>query len=365
MTLQEAQAIYRQNFLGSAYYHAQETTFLRNLVSEKTSNALEISIEVSKGSRRVASDVLRGSEGTRNEAGRSTLRMYQPPFYHELIDLSAMAGYERMFGELSPSTGNFTAGQLDKLVEATGQKAGVLIDKINRAIALQVSQVLTERKVSLSNGDDIAYPADAGSVIDPSVKWDTAATATPIDDIEQACQFIAGRGLWGGGIFHLLLSGQAWKDLQASKQFKDKSDLRRVSLLDIQMPDFQPHGGVFHGEFAAGPYTVRVWTYPDTYDDADGNSKAYLPEGTATVLPISSNELYCHFAGIAQAVQDSQGNVVGFPVQEAKILQEEILDPYKRVHEIHIKSAPLVVPWMINRIANIKTRTATVVPTTK
>ena len=361
MTIQEALAVYRNTFAGAAFYFAPVQTYLLNLAELRTHGGTEISIEVSRGTRTLAADVLRGSRGQRNEAGSTTLRMYTPPYFDEYLDMTELSGYDRMFGEVSPSPSAMSAGALDAFIEATGEKSGVLVNKIRRSMILQVAQILTQRKVVLKNGDDISYPARSGSVITPTKTWDDKAAA-PLDDFAKAAEFIVGTGLSGSPVFNVLFSAQAWGDFLKAPDVKKAGDWQKITLLHIGLPEQTASGAVLHGEFAAGSYLFRAWTYPDSYEAADGTNTPFLPAGTVCVLPDSGLELYRHHAGIAQAILNDEGLPVGFPAQQAEFLIEETLDPIKKTHELHVKSAPLVVPWMIDRIANIKTRSNTLVP---
>jgi hypothetical protein len=92
--------VYRENI--------QVQSFLRSFFEVKESLAKTISIEVQRGTEKVAVDVERGTDGNRNSVSKSTEKIFLPPYYKEWFDATELDLYDIMFGSETIDSANFT-----------------------------------------------------------------------------------------------------------------------------------------------------------------------------------------------------------------------------------------------------------------
>ena len=71
----------------------QAKGFLRSFFTKKTSTTLEVSVEVRRGTEKVAVDVLRGTNGNRNAISKSSEKIIVPPYFKEFIDITELQGW--------------------------------------------------------------------------------------------------------------------------------------------------------------------------------------------------------------------------------------------------------------------------------
>ena len=70
----------------------------KGMVNETKEGTKEVSIAVQRRNETIAVDVERGTQGRRNQATRSSVKKFVPPFYNEYIDLTTLENYNRTFG---------------------------------------------------------------------------------------------------------------------------------------------------------------------------------------------------------------------------------------------------------------------------
>ena len=162
------------------------TGFLRSFFKKRTTQAKNISVAVRRGTEKVAVDVMRGTEGNRNELRKHSLKEYLPPYYKEYFDATDIDHYDVIFERL-PEIGKST-GAIAEAVQSALNQVQILKDKIERAYELQASQVLQTGIVTLDNGDNIDFKRKAGSIVvkDAADYW-TADGVNPLTDVATGC----------------------------------------------------------------------------------------------------------------------------------------------------------------------------------
>lgn len=325
------------------------TSFLRSFFETKESSTLEVSIEVRRGTEKVASDVLRGTDGNRNEISRSSEKLIVPPYYREYIDATQLDFYDVLFGGASQT---IEASTFADYVGQVAEDLKMLQDKIDRAAELQCAQVLETGIVTLNNGTNIDYKRKAGSLVDlgGGNYWDAAIN--PLTSIEAGCKFLRTTGKAQTHVFNMIIGDLAFGALLNNSDFKDRANLRRVSVVDLSMPSKQAEaiGGVFHGEISAGPYRVRLWTYPEYYD-VSGVSTPYVNQKKAEIIP--DNPRFKLAYGAVPMLRRDQRNAE-FPefIKQTKgaYVIGNYVDPRAETHIFDVKSAPLAVPVAVDQI---------------
>jgi hypothetical protein len=122
------------------------------------------------------------------------------------------------------------------------------------------------------------------------------------------------------------------------------------------MPQFDGVSGfAFHGQVAAGDFAVNLWTYNEKYTDANGATQYYLAENKVVMMPddFQGKTVY---GGLPTM---NKSNINGVPtaipgIVEAKYLIRNYSDEKTMSSTIELTSAPLVVPFTIDKIYTIQ-----------
>jgi len=308
-----------------------------------------VGIEVERNRQLIAVDVQRNTDPNHNKFSTSAEKLFVPPFYNESWDFTSAQRYDVTFGaRTNPSSPD----ALNMLNEAT-RRLSTLKAKIMRAIELQRAQALQTGIVQLVNGDNIDYKrkvASVGSVL-AAGNW-TASTGKPLDDIATGCDFLREEGLSASGTVSMILGKDAFSAFMNNDQVKEKADFRRISRLEIGMPQFNDLTGlVFHGQIGTADYTVNIWTYNEFYELDNGTKTRYIDVDNMILIPEDFKAVTAH-AGIPAIMRD-KGNAE-YPEWitpiEAEFYINNYVDPRKKAHWFEIASAPLAIPISIDRV---------------
>ena len=350
MILQEARSLFTQAVMAVYDENIAPASFLRSFFETRTFTTKEISTEVRRGTEKIAVDVIRGTDGNRNQFTRFSEKIYVPPFYNEYFDITSLDRYDRAFGEpanINPATVGYLANDV-------GMKIAALRDKIDRAKEKQVAQVFETGIVELKNGDNIDFKRKAESLVDVGSGnyWD--AVDAPIEQqLVDAAKFMRNVGKNTVPVLTLILSSDAWIALKASNYFKDNANYVKVSLLDVGMPSqVASTGAVYHGRISAGAHIYNVYTYDEVYEDADGNIVSYLPSNKAIILPTQGQQFILSHAGVPAILADTAN--AEFPEYIGTVSAEYYINNYierkRKAHIFEIYSAPLPVPVTVDQI---------------
>lgn len=311
--------------------------FLRSFFTEKESLSKQISIEVRRGTERVAVDVERSSNGNRNTFSKSTEKIFVPPYYYEYLTANDHRLYDVAIG-MNHETG------FAQLTQELAEDLLELQYKIERAYEKQCAEVLETGIVQLQSGTNIDFKRKAASLVDVSGSnpWTTGGN-NPITDIKNGCDFLRQTGKMSGGIVNMIAGDEALEALLNNDTFQARSDIKDFDLAAMKLPQVEAVGGVFHGVLSAGSYSVRVWSYPEVYEDSNGNVQSYINPKKIVLLPAKTN-FVLSYAAVPQLID---GNSV--PQQGAYLVQE-FFDDRKTAHEISIKSAGVAIPVAVDQI---------------
>lgn len=337
--IQDARALFTKKLIDVYKEKITPMSFLRSFFKVEESLTKEISIEVRRGSERVAVDVTRHTDGNMNTFSNSTEKIFVPPFYYEFLAANDHRLYDVAIG-MQSETGfaQLTAELADDLVE--------LQYTIERAYELQCAQVLETGIVQLESNTNIDFKRKAASLVDKGAGsyWATG-TVSPYKDLENMCKFIRETGKTRSGIYNAIMGSEALADFLDNTIVKTRADIRNITLDDIKTPQAMAEGGVLHGEVTAGSYKVRIWTYPEGYEDADGNFVDYVNSKKVVMLP-DNPRFKLAFGAIPMLLDDAPETT-----QRGAFVVQEFFDRKRTIHEIAIKSAGVAVPVAVDQIA--------------
>ena len=326
-------------FVADVYKERTRSTgFIRSFFPGKQASTRYVSIEVQRGSEKVASDVIRGSEGNRNSFGRSTEKIFDPPYFREFMDLTDMDLYDRMIGSENISesvVADFTANVADNL--------GMLQDKIDRKYELMCAQALLDGIITLNNGDNIDFNRKAGSLVNGSATPWTTGTVSPYDQLAAGAAFIRKEGKAQGGLYNVILGESAMTAFLANDIVLERADIRNITLDNIREPQRNATGATYHGRVSAGSYVFDLWTYPEYYQNDAGTLVPYIDDKKIVILP-QAPRFNLSYAAVPRLITSS-ANVVA-----SAYVFGEYTDEKNTSHIMDIKSAGVPIPVAIDQI---------------
>lgn len=343
----DAQALFTKKLLDVYQERPKPTQFLKSFFRDTPpTDTLELSIMVQRGSEKVAVDVLRGTDGNRNQFTKSTEKIWIPPYYREYFERTQMSAYEVMFRGTEVSSAAFS-----RLINSTADHIMALTEKIDRRKELQAAQILIDGFVTLKAGESIDFKRKAGSKVDLSATpWSTGATNV-FSQIQAACDWVRKNGKVTTFRFNMICGSDAITDLYANTTFLGRQDLVNMRIDTVAVPQKNAEGGVYHATITAGPYIVDVWSYPAEYEDPDNSNTLtpYIDPKKIVILPINAN-LIAGYAMVPQLLEPGEQPQIG------QVIVSEYKDPKARTREFHVESAPLLIPVAIDTIYTAKVK---------
>lgn len=260
-------------------------------------NTEAVEVDVQRSGEQVAVVVHDISAGYRmNSSDLYQNKEFTPPVYKEAFTINAFTLLKRQAGQNPFQSPVFRANLTNQFF-----KGMVKIDqKIRRAIELQAAQVMQTGKIILTdiNGNpayELDYKPRASHFPTASVAWD-AAGSDKISDLKGLCDQIRDNGKARAD--QVIFGSDAWlaflNDEKAMKAF----ETRRIDLGMIsRVPNRGQDSAQYRGTIDIGSYSLDVWTYGGTYEDANGEVKEYL-DPAKVVVRASSGRLDGTFGAI-------------------------------------------------------------------
>lgn len=314
------------------------TGFLRSFFTVKETMSKNLSIEVQRGTEKIAVDVERGTEGNRNTWTKSTEKIFAPPYYREFFDATELDLYDRLFGSESIEAGVFTA-----FLEQVSEKLVALRQKIERSYEVQCSQVFDNGIVQLNAGINIDFKRKAASLVNNSGTPWTTGTTDPYAQMEAGCNFLRQVGKVQGGVVNAILGSSALSAFLNNTIVKERADVRNFFLDLVRGPQRNSVGAALHGEVSCGSYNVRLWTYPEFYDNAAGTSTPYINAKKVIMLP-EAPRFTLGFAAVPQLPTINGG------VKKGAFLLGDYVDERNHKHIFDIRSAGVAIPVAVDQI---------------
>jgi len=319
----------------------------------QTTPTLMVDVEVERDNDLIAVDVKRFTEGNKNKFTRSTEHTYVPPFYKEDYDFARDEVY---MNTVALGVTN-AVGANQAIAQNALKNVRKNRKKIIRAVRKQQADVLQSGIVTLKNGDSIDYRRKAESMVDLGAGsyWNEAGVK-PQDDLERAMRFLRDEGNCTSGVINVIMRSDAMNAFLANESMRSILDSRRMDRAKIDMPQFNEATGLaFHGQAAAGDFTVNLWTYNEKYTDENDNTVFYLDRTNVIVLPgdFMGKTIYGGLPYMRRATIN--GTPAKLPaVKEADFLLRAYDDEKTISSTLELTSAPLVVPFTIDKIYTMK-----------
>lgn len=312
------------------------TSFLSSFFKPVESTDKFVSIEVQRGTEKVAVDVIRGEKGNYNKVSRSTEKVIKPPYYAEWFNATDLRLYD-------VAIGNANASNLVALANEMADEALMVRQKIERAYEKQAADVLETGVITLNNGTTIDFGRSASSIVDNSgTPWSTG-TNDPVAQITAGCEYLRTAGKMQGGRVNMICGKSALSALLNNDTFQAQMDVRRIDLGQIKKEQANALGGVPHGIITAGSWDVVIWSYPEYYD-VSGTSTPYIADKKVVLIP-EAPKFTAGFGAVPQLINED-----GSIDQQGAFLMEEYLNKEEASHKVYQKSAGVMIPTALDQI---------------
>lgn len=309
-----------------------------------------VSIEVERNRRLIAVDVQRCTAGNRNVFSTSTEKIFIPPFFSEFFDFTSCQSYDKVFS-LGANPGTV---DVKKLISSAADKLEVLRDKVERAILKQQAQVLQTGIVTLKSGDNIDYKRKSASMVTltSTDKWDAPSTSKPLTNLATGITFLREEGLSSATIVNAIMGANAFSAFKSANEVKEQAEWTNIKRVDIGMPIFDNTTGlVFQGQVAAGDFMVNIWTYNESYENESGNSVRYLDADKVVLIPDDFVGKTSFGAVPAVMGDEEQGKIIA--PRKGQYVLLDVIDQILTTWDFYLRSAPLVIPFSVDRIYTI------------
>jgi len=355
ISIQDHSALLTKKVVGKFEEMIPVRTGFAGWFPEETTPTLEVDVEVQRDNDLIAVDVVRFTEGNKNKSSKVSEHKYIPPYFKEDYDFQRDQVY---MNTIALGVGMENA-QVNRVLAVNAVKQVTKNrDKVIRAIRKQQADVMQTGIVSLSNGDNIDFRRKAASMVNVSdgagEYWSVAASATPITDIRKGMDFLRNVGNSGGSAVNVVMRSAALEAFLATTQVKEQGTnvIQQIQRININMPQFDGVSGfAFHGQIAAGDFNVNLWTYNEKYTDANSATQYYLAENLVVMIP-DDFQGKTVFGGLpTMNTTTIAGASVDVPgIVEAQYLIRSYSDKKTMSSTIELTSAPLVVPFTIDKI---------------
>jgi hypothetical protein len=339
----DAQGLYTKMLVDAYKERSKPTAFLRSFFPDKVVPTLELSIEVQRGFEKVAVDVVRGTDGNRNQFTKSTEKIFIPPYYREWFDATQLQLYDRLYGATQINDAVFAA-----YINSVVDSAMDLQAKIERAYEVQCAEVLETGIVQLNAGINIDFKRKAASLVDTGVYFNTGGS-DPYAMLEAGANFIRMVGKTADVVFNALLGSEALTALLVNTKFLARQNLFNMALDAVAPPQLNAVGATYHGTLTCGSFKVQLWAYPQFYDHkTTGVATPYLNPKKVIMLP-SKPKFVLGFGAVPQLM--TPNNPV--PKMGAFIINEYI-DERGKARIVDIESAGVAIPTAVDTIYTFK-----------
>lgn len=348
----DLRALFTKGLIAVYQERIYPTEFLRSFFPSVTEPTKEISIEVERMGEKMATDVVRGTEGNRVSFTRSTEKIFLPPIYRLYFDATELDLYDRVLG----SQGNAQAPLFAALLNKVADKVGAMRDMIVRAIELQCAQVMMNGIVTLKSGSQatIDYKRKAASIVSIAGTPFSNNSTDPFAIFTTACNFLRQVGRSPDQVYNAIFADDALAAMIKNTTFTARQNLFHMGLDMVHAPQKNSVGATYHGTITAGSYKVQLWAYPQFYDKASGVDKVtgaatytstpYIDPGKVVVIP-ENPKFKLAFAAVPQLI----GEPGQLPTQ-GEFVMGEFLDLRRAKHDFDIQSAPLAIPVAVDQI---------------
>jgi hypothetical protein len=338
----DAQGLITKKLVGVYQEIIKPTSFIRSFFKNVESPTRAVSIEVQRGFEKIAVDVVRGTEGNRNTFGKSTEKIFEPPYHREYFDATQIDLYDKLYGVESVDSAVFA-----RYINNVADKIVSLQNKIERKYEKLCSDVLVSGVLNFDAATSINFKRKAESIVDLGSGQYFANAIDPFKKIASGCKFLRTVGKSGAVEFNAILGTTALIDLFGNATFLAKQDLINFRLDSVKLPIKNAVGGDYLGTIFCAPYNVNLWTYPEFYDDKEGVSTPFIDDKKLVLLP-SDVEFIMAFGAVPQLIEPNSMPVMG------AFVFSDFIDKKLKTHEYHVESCGIPIPLTIDKIYTMK-----------
>lgn len=343
----DAQGLFTKKLVDAYKEKIAPTNFLETFFPTgptDITDTLEVSIYVQRTSERVAVDVVRGSDGNRNEFSNANEKLFIPPYFREYFDQNSMSVFESAW-RAAWISGNAFA----RLVNDLADHAMECQAKIERAYEIQRAQILDTGIMTFDKGTGkIDFKRKAASKVDLTGAGGYWSTNNNIyTQIQAGCEWLRKNGKVTGQVFNMICGDLAIRDLYANTVFKANQNLFNYKPDSLVEPRMNAQGGVYFGTLTAGPYRVDVWSYPSYYENASASMVEIFNPRIAVLLP-PKPRFKTAYGLVPQLTNPGEAPKTG------KFLLSEYTDQKARTREFHVESAGCPIPVAVDQIYTMK-----------
>lgn len=344
MTIQTVDAfgLYTQMVIDKYNERTRTSKFLASFFpAAPPTSALEIGIAVRRGTKKIAVDVERGTDGNRNTFSKTSLKLFIPPYFREYFDQTSLDHYDRL------NNPTVDGGVWAQFVMSSAEKMQELVNKIDRTYEKYRADILQTGILTFSQGTgQIDFKRKAGSMVDLAGAGGYWATNNDLyAQFQAGAEWLRANARVTGFRFNVILGELAMAALRKNTVFLANQNLFNLRLDRIQAPEANAEGAVFHGTLIAGAYMFDLWTYPENYEDDADTVIPYIDAKYGIMLPLNP-EFKMAFAGVPQ--------LPGTAPLVGDFIFSEYVDEKKRTREYHVESAGMPVPTAIDQIYTFK-----------
>lgn len=334
----DAQGLYTNKLIATYQEKTIPRKFLASFFKPEETTTLEISIEVERNNELIAVDVLRGSDGNRNDFSKSTEKRWIPPYFREYWDYTSLNMYDRLWGSTEISDKQFA-----EVINSGVSKTKRLQDKIERTYEKQRADILETGIMTMNQGvGQINFKRKAASLVSSAGDY-FVGNANPFAPFQRGAYFLRTVGKAYGGTFNAILGEEAQVALFANAAFLARQNYFNMQLDNIQAPQRNSEGAAFLGQITAGTYRVNLWAYPEVYQDSTGTFVPYMDPKKVVMIP-ENPDFRMVYAAVPQLLTP------GETIKTGAYIFTDYIDEKARTHEFHVESAGIPVPVAIDQI---------------
>ena len=346
ITLSSALGEFTQRVISALNERKTPTSFFKSFFGEIISGAKEVSWEIKRRGRPVAVDIAHHEHGTTTKSGKSTQKVYVPPYYDYNTNVDALDSFERVFNGSSM----VDVPQYGKLIQQTAEDMQDNIERIERAEELQAAQALLVGVITLNNGDDIDFKRKVASIVayNAAHGWDVG-TVNPGDILVQGAEFMVTNGnADAGGIIDVICGSDSINELRDNPLFQADADVRNFHFADMRTGAVTRNGATPQGSWSRGNYRFNFWGYEGYYDDPDTSvTTAYMDTKKIVMLPNNQDFVFGH-GGVPAMVQ--VGNDMIPSTMEGEFVAYQYNDEAKTAAFFGVRSAGMPILTFVDRV---------------
>ena len=300
----------------------------------------DVLIEYRDGSKKLAPFVAPRKGGVTMLRNGYNMERFTPPFVAPRRALTIDDLNKRGFGE----------ALFSKLTPEQRQQVLLLRDADELAEFITRREEAMAAETLLTNGCVMKHIADDTTVEDemeirfydggvnpaqfaPGTKWD-AAGASILSDLQVMARMLTSKGLRASD---LICSPDVADAIINNEEIQKLLDNRRYELGNVE-PETLPAGAAVMCRLNVGGRIISVISYEETYTDAEGNDKLYIPSGKCVLTaPGAGRTLY----GAVSQVEQKDGE---FHTYTGKRVPKYLSDATGNSRTLTLSSRPLLIP---------------------